>query len=125
MWYDLSHKLFEMQLKHIAGVVYYAHFQHYNIYVFVADIDECLTANNCDQNCIDGVGTYTCGCRDGFTLNNDLRTCRGRLWFIINLSRGNNKLYQVKKFNWTVFLNISVSIQIVFRMFIIFVELTG
>ena len=42
-----------------------------------ADIDECMIARDrCSQDCIDQNSTFTCTCYEGFTLNEDGRTCR-------------------------------------------------
>ncbi|XP_067946456.1 fibrillin-1-like [Watersipora subatra] len=35
------------------------------------NIDECVLGNDCDQECVDGIGTYTCICDDNFSLNQD------------------------------------------------------
>ncbi|XP_066302880.1 matrilin-2-like [Branchiostoma lanceolatum] len=41
------------------------------------DIDECLVTNHgCEHGCQNTPGSYTCGCRDGYLLNEDKRTCR-------------------------------------------------
>ena len=42
------------------------------------DDDECLTTDNggCQQICINIAGTHECHCRDGFTLEGDLMSCR-------------------------------------------------
>ena len=37
---------------------------------FVADIDECDT-NPCDQLCTNTVGSYSCGCYEGYELDNN------------------------------------------------------
>ncbi|XP_019639947.1 PREDICTED: uncharacterized protein LOC109481799 [Branchiostoma belcheri] len=40
------------------------------------DMDECTTDNGeCDQICINTMGSYSCSCRDGFTLKADNRGC--------------------------------------------------
>eukprot|EP00731_Ephydatia_muelleri_P037516 Em0494g1a len=40
------------------------------------DTNECATNNgNCAQTCINSIGTYTCSCNIGYTLNADGRTC--------------------------------------------------
>ena len=47
---------------------------------FFADTDWCSVAV-CDQQCnetSDG-SSFTCSCRDGYILNDDMRTCRGEL----------------------------------------------
>ena len=39
-------------------------------------VNECLTNNGgCDQVCTDTTGSFMCSCNNGFTLNNDERTC--------------------------------------------------
>ena len=41
-----------------------------------ADVDECaLSTDECDQNCFNTEGSYTCSCRDGYVLNGDGLTC--------------------------------------------------
>lgn len=43
-----------------------------------SDVDECAAGSDmCAQNCQDTVGSYTCSCRAGYSLNADGRTCRG------------------------------------------------
>ena len=43
------------------------------------DINECATNNgNCGQVCTNTVGSYTCSCNSGYSLNADARTCAGR-----------------------------------------------
>ncbi|KAK9736631.1 hypothetical protein QE152_g11435 [Popillia japonica] len=40
------------------------------------DVDECLDNNgDCQHNCINEPGSYRCGCREGFLLRRDNRTC--------------------------------------------------
>lgn len=40
------------------------------------DINECLDKNgDCEQECINEVGTYRCACRESFRLREDNRTC--------------------------------------------------
>ena len=42
------------------------------------DINECDDNDGgCEQICINTDGSFQCGCRSGFTLNNDGRTCSG------------------------------------------------
>ena len=41
------------------------------------DINECLTANDCQQECVNTEGNYKCGCNQGFTLNTDNTSCDG------------------------------------------------
>lgn len=45
-----------------------------------ADIDECLANNGgCDHSCRNTVGSVECGCRKGYKLLTDERTCQGEL----------------------------------------------
>lgn len=48
----------------------------------LSDIDECtLLINNCEQICVDTIGSFNCSCRDGFVLNSDQSSCsRGNLF---------------------------------------------
>ena len=40
------------------------------------DIDECLDNNGgCEQICSNAVGSFICGCRDGYNLSQDEYTC--------------------------------------------------
>ena len=42
------------------------------------DIDECaLNQNDCEQQCFNGIGSYTCGCNGGCEFNETARTCQG------------------------------------------------
>ena len=51
---------------------------------FYVDLDECATGNhNCQQQCHNTVGSYTCSCNSGFDLNSDGRTCTGTYTIII------------------------------------------
>ena len=43
-----------------------------------ADINECLVNNGgCDHFCRNTVGSFECGCRKGYKLLTDERTCQG------------------------------------------------
>lgn len=43
-----------------------------------ADVDECLAGTHrCNQTCTNNVGSYTCGCRPGYQLNEDGLNCEG------------------------------------------------
>lgn len=46
----------------------------------LTDIDECaLDTDKCEQLCYNNLGSYRCGCRDGFLLNTTTRqSCYGR-----------------------------------------------
>ena len=49
---------------------------------FHADIDECrMEIDRCNENCLDTVGSYTCNCNAGYTLNSNGFTCDGMLAF--------------------------------------------
>ena len=42
------------------------------------DINECLTTNECQQECVNTEGNYKCSCNQGFNLNIDNRSCDGK-----------------------------------------------
>ena len=43
-----------------------------------SDIDECVAGTHqCEHNCTNTVGSYTCSCRDGYSLSADGRRCNG------------------------------------------------
>lgn len=41
------------------------------------DVNECNTANNCQQICDNTDGSYMCSCNMNYVLNADNRTCDG------------------------------------------------
>ena len=42
------------------------------------DINECETAmNDCEQNCHNTIGSYSCTCNSGFVIDVDGHTCHG------------------------------------------------
>ncbi len=44
------------------------------------DIDECAEGTDqCDQNCHNNIGSYTCSCNTGYRLNADGFRCDGQL----------------------------------------------
>ena len=44
------------------------------------DINECSEdTDNCQQNCVNTGGSFTCSCRRGYSLNSDRRTCSSKL----------------------------------------------
>ena len=48
------------------------------IYTFLIDIDECdLNTDNCDQVCLNNVGSFSCDCGFGYELDGDGTTCNG------------------------------------------------
>ena len=40
------------------------------------DINECIDSD-CEQMCNNTVGSYTCSCNNGYSLNSDGRNCSG------------------------------------------------
>ena len=45
----------------------------------VSDVDECTEGiDNCDQNCHNTDGSYTCSCNGGCTLHSNGLTCVGK-----------------------------------------------
>ena len=43
------------------------------------EIDECQRLlDNCQQKCINTEGSFNCSCNDGFILQDDKRTCKGK-----------------------------------------------
>ena len=43
------------------------------------DIDECGVSDHCSQQCINTVGSYNCSCKSGYRLNDNQKTCDGKL----------------------------------------------
>jgi fibulin 1/2 len=42
-------------------------------------MDECQDGTStCQETCTNTMGSYICGCNEGFRLNSDGRTCYGR-----------------------------------------------
>ena len=49
-------------------------------FFFVSDVNECQTDHHgCEQTCNNLPGSYNCSCDTGFMLNNDSRTCSGKV----------------------------------------------
>ena len=48
-------------------------------YVFSIDVNECQEEGACSQLCNNTVGGFECGCRAGFKLGLDERSCEGML----------------------------------------------
>ena len=44
------------------------------------DINECQSTslNRCQQQCINTIGSYKCGCNTGYQLSHDGKTCTGK-----------------------------------------------
>ena len=49
-----------------------------NLILSFPDTDECSTGLFCDQSCSNTVGSYQCGCVEGYTLHSDGKTCLGK-----------------------------------------------
>ena len=50
-----------------------------NLIFFNIDVDECIDSNGgCAQICNNTVGSFTCGCYDGYLLNSDEISCDGK-----------------------------------------------
>ena len=48
--------------------------------IFNIDLDECQNSlHDCDQKCINMVGTYRCQCHLGYKLQADKKTCEGNI----------------------------------------------
>ena len=43
----------------------------------ISDVDECSSVNDCQQECKNTFGSYTCGCYGGFELSSDQKSCNG------------------------------------------------
>ena len=46
-----------------------------HLYTHFADIDECSTDHVCEQICVNNDGSYTCECRDGYSLDRNGKNC--------------------------------------------------
>ena len=59
------------------------HFRYFIAIVsllFLLDIDECLEEiDQCEHNCNNTNGSYTCSCNPGFVKDVDQRSCHGKL----------------------------------------------
>lgn len=52
--------------------------------ILLTDINECTNdKGNCSQQCINLVGSFECKCDEGYELQRDHRSCKGRLPFIM------------------------------------------
>jgi len=58
------------------GYKFHPENQKNGIRPYCIDVDECDEDNgNCEQQCVNSVGSYECRCGDGFGLRDDARTC--------------------------------------------------
>ena len=67
-------------LTDIAAMVLYIKMLHYLAMkmVMLVDVGECMMrTHQCEQNCHNTVGGYTCSCNTGYTLNRNNFTCDG------------------------------------------------
>ena len=56
---------------HRYKIIYYS-----NIILYNVDVDECDTDNGgCEHTCTNSVGSYTCSCNTGYTLDLDDEGC--------------------------------------------------
>ena len=45
-----------------------------------SDIDECAASNGgCEHNCVNSYQSFSCECRQGYTLRADKKTCAGKV----------------------------------------------
>lgn len=60
--------------------------QHY--LTLLTDLNECAETERggCTQGCQNNIGAFTCFCGNGYTLNNDGKTCDGKPFFALDLS---------------------------------------
>ena len=42
------------------------------------NVNECDASHQCDHFCVDSQGDYSCGCRQGYALAADARSCQGQ-----------------------------------------------
>ncbi|XP_065170934.1 collagen and calcium-binding EGF domain-containing protein 1-like isoform X4 [Atheta coriaria] len=58
------------------GYKFSAENQRNGVKPFCVDVNECLENNaDCEHECINEMGTHRCGCKQGFVLGEDNRTC--------------------------------------------------
>lgn len=62
----------QSHILYISIIIFYS----YN----VTDIDECSTINDCQQLCVNTVGSYSCNCDEGFSLSDDGHNCTGMVY---------------------------------------------
>ena len=76
-----AHVWMAMNLLKGPTIVQVRHFFMYTLILYnqfwKTDVDECAGINDCQQVCINTVGSFTCNCFDGFTFTSDGRNCTG------------------------------------------------
>ena len=72
--------VYDDKINHKILVKYYA--------IFSLDYDECQSnsSNNCEQICVNIPTSFFCECRDGYSLNEDGRSCDGKT-FVFKLRK--------------------------------------
>ena len=76
--YSKPSKGCKLKLKHV--FMYLCTYSlYFCIYISIhLDIDECSNGtHNCSQTCTNIIGSFTCGCNNGFLLDPDRATCNG------------------------------------------------
>ena len=55
----------------------------------IAEINECQNGNssNCEQVCMNTIGSYECACYEGYGLNQDGLTCTGMVGYYLSITR--------------------------------------
>ena len=81
------------------------------------DINECeLNTDGCDHSCSNTIGSYTCSCRDGYTLAADGRSCQGKkmhelilplIFKLSHIANSSGYLLHIQLQNWVYTLGIS------------------
>ena len=46
------------------------------MWIVTSDYDQCKVWGTCDQVCTDGVGSSSCACNTGYTLQSNGKTCK-------------------------------------------------
>ena len=59
----------------------------------MTDVDECISQqNDCEQNCTNTMGSFKCGCRNGYQLINRTH-CEGTCKHYIHLCSTDNRVW--------------------------------